>query len=165
MLVFLIISILIYAATKRMKTKDNIKTQEIASYHNEMTEYTRETRLKLGFGLLDKGFKRPMDLKRKGLTDEESRQLEKAKLMDKKFSKAIQETIPLKALYTENIISNKSIRVFVDSQIDTTLIVMDHTAVYGLRLDKFYDVAGEFIIINFSKKGDKVVVNYILPDH
>lgn len=54
-----------------------------------MTEYTRAMSYDLGFNRVGLKFSRQQELKRKGLTADEEIYLEKCKMLDKKFSEAV----------------------------------------------------------------------------
>lgn len=62
----------------------------VANLSNEgMTEYTRAMSYDLGFNRVGVKFSRQQELKRKGLTADEEIYLEKCKMLDKKFSEAV----------------------------------------------------------------------------
>lgn len=148
----------------KKQSKGKADKQNCVSSDEEMIEYSREKSYQLGFHKKNNSFKRPIVFKRKGITDEEEIVLEAAKKNNPRFSIALETLIPLSKLYTEKNLSNKTIRVFIDTQKDTKIIAIDYSAILEIELNEFYNIAGEFVLINIDKNEDEIKVNFILED-
>ncbi|MBO8160653.1 MAG: hypothetical protein H0Z24_03370 [Thermosipho sp. (in: Bacteria)] len=139
----------------------NENKEAIEQAEGTIKEYSKEDSKKFGMQFNGK-FKRPINLRPTGY----SQMLNEAqKAGNKVYSEAMKNWVPLKYLYTENELKNKTIRVFVDTLNGKKAKLIDDTAVFELELDGVYGIAGEFVMINLDKEGDKFKINYILPDN
>lgn len=137
-------------------------------HKNRILEYSEEDSVKYGFrrGEDSKGgIKRPIELKRKGRGEIGNFASEKSKINDDKYSDALKRVIPLSFLYKKENLSNKTLRVYVEDINDTVATLRDSSAIYKLDLKTVYGIAGEFVLMNISKKGDDIKINYILSDY
>jgi hypothetical protein len=128
-----------------------------------MVEYSRASSQELGFNLRN-GFKRPSELRRKGLNRADEIQLDKLKLKEEKFFAAMKNYITLKEFNSKDNLKNKTVRVFIDTINDTSVLVRDNSAFLELQLGQVFNMAGEFVLINLNKEGDRIRVNYVLTD-
>jgi hypothetical protein len=145
------------------KNKDAIFEEQ---YPNGIMKYSIEDSIRFGFREegTKKPVKRPAELvrKRKGFFD--GRVTEKEKLMDSRYANALKREIPLSFLYEKEAFKNKTIRVYIEDIYDTVATLRDYSATYKLNLQGTYGGAGEFVLINLTKKGDEIKINYILKD-
>lgn len=160
---FLVI-IIVKKITRRSKEVKSTHKEIISdNLTDDMTEYSRKISYELGFK--HESFKRPQVLKRKGLMEEENSYLERCKMVDSKFAEAMKNLIPLRVLYTEETLRNKTLMVFIDTVDDTKVIARDHSAVLEIDLKTVYGgIAGEFVLINLDKEGENLKINYVLAD-
>lgn len=136
--------------------------------YDDVIEYSRDKSIALGKrnSFSDEEiFIRPSILKRKGLSEIFEIRREKQKLNRPQYAKAIKNQITLEELTKQENIINKSIRVFIDSIEGNTITAKDNSAVTKLTLANTYDIAGEFVIINLNKEGDKVTENFVIYDN
>jgi len=163
MLIGSIIIILILFVLSKSLEKDNSKVidKDEEKKVTSMTAYSLNDREKYGFDYFDRS-PRPSYLIRKGKSIKYEESIDKA-LEKSKDHKIISENmIPLKELYSDNNYKQCYVRVFVDTIIGDIAIIRDNSAVYRLDLNGFYDVGGEFVIIELKKEGTSVEVTRII---
>lgn len=163
---FILVDHLMKIINRRKKLSEKKVSQgneSIKDSIGQMVEYSRETSQKYGFNIRE-GFKRPSVLRRKGMTEEEEAQLDKIKYKNEKFSNAMKNYISLRDMVSCEKVSNKTIRVYIDTVNDTKVLARDNTAFLELDLGQVYDMAGEFVLININKEGERFNVNYVLID-
>jgi hypothetical protein len=149
----------------KKKAKTHKATQADKQSKEIMVEYSRENSRKLGFNRTTEGFKRPTELIMKGMTKDQEVQYIKALMKNEQYSKAMKSYIPLKNLYSVEYLRGVTINVFIDTVDDTKVIARDNTAILEIEVGGgYYSMAGEFVLINLDKEGERIKVNFILRD-
>jgi len=91
-----------------------------------------------------------------------------AKTYGKEYRKYLRENkkrIPVSFLYEKENIKNKTLFVYVEQVLGNVATIIDSTAVYDLDLQGIYSIAGNYVLINITKKGEDIKVNYIYNDY
>lgn len=154
------------AKVRRNKLKIHEGSQLGKQSTDVMAEYSRDESRELGFNRDTEGFKRPSELIMRGMTKEQEIQYTNALMKDEQYSNAMKSYVPLKNLHTVECLKGVTIKVFIDTVIDTTVIARDNTAMMDIDVGGgYYSMAGEFVLINLDKEGEKVKVNFILRDN
>lgn len=150
---------------RKKKVKTHKGTQVDIQSKKIMVEYSRDNSRELGFNRTTEGFQRPTELIMKGMTKEQEIQYGKALMKNEQYSMAMNSYISLKGLHTVEYLKGATIKVFIDTVKDTTVIARDNTAILEIEVGGgYYSIAGEFILINLDKEGGKIKVNFILRD-
>lgn len=151
---------------RRNKLKIYEGSQIVKQSMDVMAEYSRDESRELGFNRNAEGFKRPSELIMKGMTKDQEIQYTKELMKNEQYSNAMKYYVPLKNLHTVECLKGVTIKVFIDTVKDTTVIAIDKTAVLDIEVGGgYYSMAGEFVLINLDKEGEKVKVNFILRDN
>lgn len=172
-------SILEFISNVKSKIKSKIKRRidKIKDKRKQKVfTYSVEESKKYGFNLEKETpkFKRPLiDDYEKSWWD--SVVTDASKKNDKRFIKAIESWISLSELYKRKNIKNKTVGGFVDKIVEDEITLINRKAKYIIKADNLYDtkkgydniysIAGNFVYINLTKKGDKIKINYILIDY